>query len=46
MMYSEVSIIAGGRAVNGYTNILHEIQATVIQDSKGLSTELESLRHN
>ena len=46
MLSSEVSIIAGGRAVNGYTNILHEIQATVIQDSKGLSTELESLRHN
>ena len=45
MMSSEVSIIAGGRAVNGYKKILEEVQAIIINDSKELSSKLEVLRN-
>lgn len=41
-----VSIIVGGRAVNGYYDILDEIGAIVVKDSKHLRVELEAIREN
>jgi DNA-binding transcriptional MerR regulator/methylmalonyl-CoA mutase cobalamin-binding subunit len=41
-----VSIIVGGRASNGYYDVLDEIGATVVKDSRHLRLELESIREN
>jgi methanogenic corrinoid protein MtbC1 len=44
MLPPNVSVIAGGRAVNGYKNVLDEIGTVIIQDIKELSTKLDSFR--
>jgi methanogenic corrinoid protein MtbC1 len=44
MLPSKVSIIAGGRAVDGYKNILDEIGAVIVKDTKELNAKLESFR--
>ena len=41
-----VSIIVGGRAANGYLDVLDEIGAIVVKDSKHLRLELEAIREN
>jgi hypothetical protein len=41
-----VSIIVGGRASNGYYDVLDEIDATVVKDSRHLRLELEAIREN
>jgi MerR family transcriptional regulator, light-induced transcriptional regulator len=41
-----VSIIVGGRAVNGYLDVLDEIGAVVVKDSRQLRLELEAIREN
>jgi DNA-binding transcriptional MerR regulator/methylmalonyl-CoA mutase cobalamin-binding subunit len=43
---SGVSIIAGGRSANGYLDVLDEIGALVVKDSKHLRLELEAIREN
>jgi MerR family transcriptional regulator, light-induced transcriptional regulator len=43
---NEVSIIVGGRASNGYYDVLDEIGAVVVKDSKHLRLELEAIREN
>ena len=40
------SIIVGGRAVNGYLDVLDEIRAIVVKDSRQLRLELEAIREN
>ena len=41
-----VSIIAGGRAADGYLNVLDEINAFVVRNTKQLRLELEAIRGN
>lgn len=41
-----VSIIVGGRAANGYLDVLDEIGAIVVKDSRHLRLELEAIREN
>jgi len=41
-----VSIIVGGRASNGYYDVLDEIGAVVVKDSRDFSSELEAIREN
>jgi len=41
-----VSIIVGGRAANGYYDVLDEIGAIVVKDSKQLRLKLEAIREN
>jgi len=41
-----VSIIVGGRAANGYYDVLDEIGANVVKDSRHLRAELEAIREN
>lgn len=41
-----VSIIVGGRAANGYLDVLDEISAIVVKDSRHLRLELEAIREN
>ncbi|MDZ7625832.1 MAG: MerR family transcriptional regulator [Ignavibacteriaceae bacterium] len=41
-----VSIIVGGRAANGYYDVLDEISAIVVKDSRQLRLELEAIREN
>ncbi|MBE0572411.1 MAG: MerR family transcriptional regulator [Ignavibacteriaceae bacterium] len=41
-----VSIIVGGRAANGYLDVLDEISAIVVKDSRQLRLELEAIREN
>lgn len=41
-----VSIIVGGRAANGYYDVLDEIGAIVVKDSRHLRLELEAIREN
>ena len=41
-----VSIIVGGRAASGYYDVLDEIGAIVVKDSKHLRLELEAIREN
>ena len=41
-----VSIVVGGRAANGYLDVLDEIGAVVVKDSKQLRLELEAIREN
>jgi MerR family transcriptional regulator, light-induced transcriptional regulator len=43
---SGVSIIAGGRSANGYLDVLDEIGALVVKNSKQLRLELETIREN
>lgn len=43
---SGVSIIAGGRAVDGYLNSLDEIGALVVKNTKQLRIELDAIREN
>lgn len=44
MLPSNISLIAGGRAVNGYKNTLDEIGVMIINNSKELGNVLESFR--
>lgn len=46
ILSSGVSIIAGGRAVGGYLNVLDEIGAHVVKNTKQLKVELEAIREN
>ena len=41
-----VSIIAGGRATEGYLNVLDEICAFVVKNTKQLRLELDAIREN
>lgn len=41
-----VSIIAGGRATSGYLDVLDEIGALVVKNTKQLRVELEAIREN
>ena len=41
-----VSIIAGGRAVEGYLDVLDEISAVVVKNTKQFRVELEAMREN
>lgn len=41
-----VSIIAGGRAVEGYLDVLDEISAVVVKNTKQFRVELEAVREN
>ncbi len=41
-----VSIIAGGRAADGYLDVLDEIGALVVKNSKHFRLELEAIREN
>jgi MerR family transcriptional regulator, light-induced transcriptional regulator len=41
-----VSIIAGGRATEGYLNVLDEIGAFVVKNTKQLRLELDAIREN
>jgi DNA-binding transcriptional MerR regulator/methylmalonyl-CoA mutase cobalamin-binding subunit len=46
ILSSGVSIIAGGRATGGYLEVLDEIGAQVVKNTKQLRGELESIREN
>lgn len=46
VLNSGVSIIAGGRAANGYLNVLDEIGAFVVKNTKHLRVELDAIREN
>jgi MerR family transcriptional regulator, light-induced transcriptional regulator len=46
LLPDEVSIIVGGRAANGYYDVLDEIGAIVVKDSRQLRLELEAIREN
>jgi DNA-binding transcriptional MerR regulator/methylmalonyl-CoA mutase cobalamin-binding subunit len=41
-----VSMIAGGRAANGYYDVLDEIGAVIVKNTKQLRIELEAIREN
>jgi len=41
-----VSIVAGGRAVDGYLDVLDEISAVVVKNTKQFRIELETIREN
>jgi MerR family transcriptional regulator, light-induced transcriptional regulator len=43
---NNISIIVGGRAADGYIDVLNEINAVVVKDTKQLSVELEKIRRN
>jgi len=46
ILTSGVSIIAGGRAADGYLNVLDEISACVVKNTKQLRLELDAIREN
>ncbi len=46
MLPSNVSLIVGGRAADGYLDVLDEIGAVVVKSSKQLRMELESIREH
>jgi DNA-binding transcriptional MerR regulator/methylmalonyl-CoA mutase cobalamin-binding subunit len=46
MLPSNVSLIVGGRAADGYLDVLDEISAVVVKNTKQLRLELESIREN
>lgn len=46
MLPSNISIIAGGRASKGYLDVLDEIGALVVKDTRQLRLELEAIREN
>jgi DNA-binding transcriptional MerR regulator/methylmalonyl-CoA mutase cobalamin-binding subunit len=41
-----VSLIVGGRAAHGYYDVLNEIGALIVKDTKQLRTQLETIREN
>jgi methanogenic corrinoid protein MtbC1 len=41
-----VSMIVGGRAANGYHDVLNEIGAVMVKNTKQLRLELEAIREN
>lgn len=43
---SEVSVVAGGRAVKGYYDVLDEIGALTVTNTRQLRLELEAIREN
>jgi methanogenic corrinoid protein MtbC1 len=46
MLQENISLIVGGRAASGYFDVLDEIGAISVKDTKQLRTELEALREN
>lgn len=46
MLRENISLIVGGRAANGYLDVLDEIGAIIVSDTKKLRVELETLREN
>jgi len=46
MLPCNISIIAGGRASKGYLDVLDEIGAIVVKDTRQLRLELEAIREN
>ncbi len=46
MLPKNISLIVGGRAAGGYLDVLDEINAIVVKDTKQLKTELEAVREN
>ncbi len=46
MLPDHISLIVGGRAAGGYLDILDEINASVVKDTKQLRTELEAIRES
>ena len=44
LLPANVSLIVGGRAADGYLDILNEINAVVVKDTKQLRVELNSIR--
>jgi DNA-binding transcriptional MerR regulator/methylmalonyl-CoA mutase cobalamin-binding subunit len=46
ILHSGVTVITGGRAVGGYLDVLDEIGALVVKDTKQFRVKLESLREN
>ena len=46
LLPSGVSVIVGGRAVNGYYDVLNEIGAITVKDTKHLRLELEAIREH
>ena len=46
MLQENIAIIIGGRAANGYLDVLDEIGAVVVKNIKQLRTELESIREH
>jgi len=46
MLPDKLSLIVGGRASNGYMDVLEEIGAIVVKDSKQLRIELDAMREN
>jgi DNA-binding transcriptional MerR regulator/methylmalonyl-CoA mutase cobalamin-binding subunit len=46
MLPSNVSLIVGGRAAKGYLDVLDEIEAVVVKNTKQLRVELESIREH
>ncbi len=45
MLPEDMAIIIGGRAINGYLDVLDEISAVVVKDTYQLKTELEAIRN-
>jgi DNA-binding transcriptional MerR regulator/methylmalonyl-CoA mutase cobalamin-binding subunit len=46
MLPKNISLIVGGRAAGGYLDVLDEINAIVVKDTKQLKTKLEAVREN
>ena len=46
MLPENTSIVVGGRSANGYLDVLDNIGATFVKDTKQLRVELEALREN
>ena len=46
ILTSNISIIAGGRAADGYLNVLDDIGACVVKNTKQLRLELDTIREN
>ncbi|MGB5849513.1 MAG: MerR family transcriptional regulator [Ignavibacteriaceae bacterium] len=46
MLQENISLIVGGRAANGYIDVLDGIGAIIVKDTKQLRVELEALREN
>lgn len=46
MLQKNISLLVGGRAANGYLDVLNEVGAIVVKDTKQLRVKLEALREN
>ncbi|MEJ2103248.1 MAG: MerR family transcriptional regulator, partial [Ignavibacteriaceae bacterium] len=46
LLPSGVSVVVGGRSVNGYLDVLDEIGAITVKDTKHLRLELEAIREH